>query len=419
MRRRNRIRERISALGEGVAIAYDAMRTNKVRAALTIAGIAIGVFTVTAMSAAVHGINAGVEAAFAAAGPTTFYVTKWPIAINECNGPESCPWIRFPPLRTEEAEQVARLPTIKGVVAHVNTSASVRYKDRVLPGAQLEAYTPAWTDVDGGTISPGRSFTEAENSDAGQVALVDDIIADRLFAGGDALEKEIMIDGKLFRVIGIYHQSADFFSHSSRGKVIVPFESARRRLNVGVRWLDLTIKPRDGVPQDDAMDDAVTVLRTRRGLRPAQENNFFVSTQEKVMDLYNRIVGYFFLVMIALSAIGLLVGGIGVVAIMMISVTERTREIGVRKAIGATRGLILWQFLVEAATMTAFGASVGLVIGELLTWLVRAKLPIDARIPPSAVLAALVASALTGVLFGMIPAIRAARLDPVEALRYE
>ena len=412
-------RERLAALGEGVAIAFDALRSNKVRAALTIAGIAIGVFVVTAMSAAVHGINAGVEAAFAAAGPTTFYITKWPIALNNCNGPESCPWIRFPPLRTDQAADVARLPSIKGVTAHVNSSAALKYKDRALPGAQLDAYTPGWTDVDGGTISPGRSFTEAENTDATQVVLVDDKIAERLFGGADPIGKTIAVDGRPFRVIGRYHDSGNFFDNSSRGKIIVPFETARRRLSVSVRWLDLTVKPRDGVPQDEAMDDAVSVLRTRRGLRPAQQNNFFVSTQEKVMELYNQIVGYFFLVMVALSAIGLTVGGVGVIAIMMISVTERTREIGVRKALGATRRIILWQFLVEAATLTSIGAVVGLIIGGGITWAVRSNTSIEASIPPLAILAALIASALTGILFGMVPAIRASRLDPVEALRYE
>jgi putative ABC transport system permease protein len=167
------------------------------------------------------------------------------------------------------------------------------------------------------------------------------------------------------------------------------------------------------------MDDAVATLRAHRGLRPWQQNSFFVSSQEKVMDLYNKIVGAFFLVMIALSAIGLLVGGVGVVAIMMISVTERTREIGVRKALGATRGVILWQFLVEAATMTSVGAIVGLVTGGALAYIVRTSTPIEASIPPLAIVAALIASAGTGVLFGMIPAFRAARLDPVEALRYE
>jgi putative ABC transport system permease protein len=305
------------------------------------------------------------------------------------------------------------------VIAHVNTSAGAKYRDRSLPGAQIEAYTPGWTDVDGGTIAQGRTFTEAENTDGAQVALVDQKIIDRLFAGGDPLDKTMSIDGRPFRVIGVYTPSENFFDNTDRGRIIMPFETARRRLSVNVRWLDLTVKPRDGVPQAEAMDDAVTVLRTTRNLRPAQVNNFFVSTQEKVLELYNKFVGTFFLVMVALSGIGLMVGGVGVVAIMMISVTERTREIGVRKALGATRRIILWQFLVEASTLTTIGAIVGLLIGGGLTVWVRHAYPIDASIPMWAILVALAGSALTGILFGMLPAIRASRLDPVEALRYE
>jgi putative ABC transport system permease protein len=160
-------------------------------------------------------------------------------------------------------------------------------------------------------------------------------------------------------------------------------------------------------------------LRSYRHLRPAQKNDFFSSTPEKLMQLYDKIVGVFFLVMITLSAIGLCVGGVGVIAIMMISVTERTREIGVRKALGATRGTILWQFLVEAVTLTTIGAVAGLTVGGMLTAVIRATTPINAAAPPEAILAALLGSAFAGIVFGLLPAARASRLDPVEALRYE
>jgi len=171
--------------------------------------------------------------------------------------------------------------------------------------------------------------------------------------------------------------------------------------------------------RDQAIDEVTASLRGRRRLRPAAENNFAIITQDKIMETYDKIVGTFFFVMLALSAVGLLVGGVGVIAIMMISVTERTREIGVRKALGATAGLILWQFLVEAATLTGIGGAIGLAMGALVAFIVRSVLPIPAEIPLISVVAAIGGSILTGVLFGIIPAFRAARLDPVAALRYE
>jgi putative ABC transport system permease protein len=411
---------RLHSLAEGVFIAFDAIRANRVRAGLTILAIAVGVFVVTAMSAAVHGINAGVEQSIAAAGPTTFYITRWPIAINSCNGSaDSCPWRRNAPLTVDDARAIERQPSIRGVISHIGNSAAFKYKDRSLPGAGFDAYTPGWIDIDAGTIDPGRSFTEGENADAAQVVVINDAMRRTLFHDDPALGKSVQVNGQPFRVIGIYHPSGNIFDSGNKPKAIVPFETARRRLNTNLRWMDITVKPRDGVPQTTSLDEAIAALRTRRMLKPAEDNTFFVTTQDKVLDLYNKVIGAFFLVMIVLSAIGLMVGGVGVVAIMMISVTERTREIGVRKALGATRRTILWQFLVEAATLTMVGAVIGLGVGGLLTWAIRSLSPIKASIPPLAILIALGVSAFTGILFGLLPAARASRLDPVEALRYE
>ena len=171
--------------------------------------------------------------------------------------------------------------------------------------------------------------------------------------------------------------------------------------------------------RDQVVDDVTASMRGQRGLRPSQESSFAIITQDKLMETYDTLFGMFFLVMIVLSAVGLIVGGVGVVAIMMISVTERTREIGVRKALGATRATILFQFLIEAVTLTGIGAVIGLFGGWLVALLIRNSTSIAASVPPLAVVSALLASAVTGVLFGMIPAARASRLDPVEALRHE
>jgi putative ABC transport system permease protein len=308
---------------------------------------------------------------------------------------------------------------VRAVTAHINSSVSIRFADRELPGIQIDGFTTQWLDVQGGDIIDGRNFTEVENENASNVVIVNEKVVEKLFLNEGAVGKEVRMSGQLFTVIGVYKPIANAFDSGDRGKGIVPIATAQRRLNVGLRWLDLTVKPREGANRNDTMDEVIAAMRINRHLRPSEVNNFFVSTPEKLMELYDRIVGVFFLVMITLSAIGLLVGGVGVVAIMMISVTERTREIGVRKALGATRGTILWQFLVEATTLTTVGAIAGLIIGGLLTFVIRATTPIEASTPPMAIVAALGASAFAGVVFGMLPAMRASRLDPVEALRHE
>jgi putative ABC transport system permease protein len=411
---------RVSALLEGIGMALDSIRSNRVRAGLTILGIAVGVFVVTVMTAAVHGINAGVSSSIAAAGPTTFFITRWPAEINSCNGSaDSCPWRHNPSLTLDQAKLIGALPEVQQVTAHVGSSASIKFADRELSGVTVDAYTPGWFEVSGGNISSGRDFTPQENDGGALVALVNSKVVERLNLGADAVGKHVRLGGSDFTIIGVYDPIANAFASGDNGLVVVPILTAYRRLDVGLRWLDLTIKPKPGVDRDAAMDATIAQLRVSRHLHPAAQNDFFVSTPEKIMELYNKIVGVFFLVMITLSAIGLLVGGVGVVAIMMISVTERTREIGVRKAMGATRGVILWQFLVEAATLTTFGAIAGLAVGGALTYVVRHATPIDATTPPAAILIALAGSAFAGIVFGLLPAVRAASLDPVEALRYE
>jgi putative ABC transport system permease protein len=412
---------------EGVGIAFDSIRSNKVRAGLTILGVAVGVFVVVAMSAAVHGINSSVARDLESIGPTSFYVYRIPIALgNVCDGSdETCPWRRNPPVALEEAKAIGRLTSVTAVTAHVGDRQPFKYKDRSLSSAGLDAYTADWTDVDPGDIYPGRNFTAAENEAASRVVVINEKMSERLFGDSDPLDKFVDVNGIPFRVIGIYHYTASFLGRpgsSSTGdeaKAIIPLETGRRVLNMSMRWMDLIVKPRPAVTQAEVLDDVTALLRARRGLRPAADNNFALVTSDKLMSVYNGFFGTFFLVMIALSSVGLMVGGVGVVAIMMISVTERTREIGVRKALGATRLTILWQFLVEAATLTSIGAAVGLLMGAMVTFMINRFTPVPAAIPTWAIFASLAASSVTGIVFGMLPAARAARLDPVAALRHE
>ncbi|MEO5590489.1 MAG: ABC transporter permease [Gemmatimonadaceae bacterium] len=412
---------------EGVGIAFDAIRANKVRAALTILGVAVGVFVVVALSAAVHGINASVAKDLESAGPTSFYMYRRPVSLGSiCDGTdETCPWRRNPPITLDEATRIAALPEIAAVTSHIGSGARFRYKDKEVAQGGLDGYSAGWLEADGGDIIAGRDFTYAENTTGANVVVINDKMAERLFNESDPLDKIVEIEGKPFKVIGVHHNVGSFLGKptssgaGSDPKAMIPLQAGKRQLGFQLRRLDLTIKPHSNVQRDVAIDAVTAMIRSQRGLRPSAPDNFAIVTSDGLKAIYDGFFGVFFVIMIALSAVGLLVGGVGVVAIMMISVTERTREIGVRKALGATRRTILWQFLVEAATLTCVGATIGLVAGSLVAYMVNRFTPVPASTPALAIVAALGVSAVTGIFFGMLPAARASRLDPVDALRYE
>jgi putative ABC transport system permease protein len=406
---------------EGAGIALDSLRSNKVRAALTILGVAIGVTVVIAMGSAITGINRSITSILESAGPKTFFVVRYfsdGLEISD-GSDELSPWRRMPELTVEEAEMIRQLPGVRDVNVGEYTQGPVSYETVNLTEVKIAGFGSSWPQVNGGDILSGRNFTPIEYAASARVAVINDKMAETLFPGLDPIGKRIKIYGQPFEVVGMHAEAASLFSDADEPRLAIPHTTFRKVADFWPGWMEIAVIPTESATIVEAQDQVTAALRTSRGLRPSQENDFALLTSDRVLEAFNKITAGFFIAMIALSSVGLMVGGVGVVAIMMISVTERTREIGVRKALGATRGEIMFQFLVEAATLTLVGCLVGMALGALVAWGVRSFTPVPATVPVLSVVAALVASVLTGVLFGLYPANKASKLDPVEALRYE
>jgi putative ABC transport system permease protein len=412
---------RLSAIPEGVGIALDAIRANKLRSALTILGVVIGVSTVMTMASIVNGIRGQILNTIEVVGPTTIRVFRYfsTTPVNPDNPPRE---VRIrPALEAEEAEALGRLDEVGYSALWTGLQQRLAYGQVRTQFTIVYGADERFMEILGGGLVAGRLFTPTETRTGAAVVILEVDAAARLFGQEAPLGKLIRVGGRPFRVVGIYRTPDNIFQPPGQDiAAIVPYEAARRAFAVDeVNGLIILVKPRPGVTVDQAMDAITIQLRKMRGLRPGDPNTFDLVTSDQVLSLFNRLTGVFFLVMIVLSSVALMVGGIGVMAIMMVSVTDRTREIGVRKALGATRREILWQFLVEAATLTLMGGVIGVVLGIVAGQGVKALLQLQSGVPVWSAVVATTVSVVIGLVFGLLPANRAARMDPVEALRYE
>lgn len=413
-------------LAEGFRIALDVIRGNKVRSALTILGVAIGVTVVMAIASIVTGIRSSLFEAFDASGPNNFMVFRFDVTevrLASRGGPE--PWEGRPKITPFEAERIRRLPAVADAIVDFDFETAIEFEGREVTSVQSSGDDASWTAYTIGDFVAGRNYLPSDVDRSRAVVVLSQALAEELFGQRDPIGQRVRVRHRFrqspthFTVVGVYGIEENVFAEVVRHFAIFPYTAALKRLKADDTLLGVLVVPAPIVTQQESIDQVIATLRSLRGLRPGEPNNFVVIRFARIVETFNNLTRVFFLIMIALSSVALMVGGVGVIGIMMISVTERTYEIGIRKAVGATRQEILWQFLVEAATLTLAGGALGLALGGGVAYLVESATPIPARVPLWSVAAALTAAALTGVLFGLIPAIRAARLEPVRALRAE
>ncbi|MEX0892602.1 MAG: ABC transporter permease [Gemmatimonadota bacterium] len=410
---------RIESIYEGAALAVEQLRTNKFRSGLTILGIVVGVATVMAMSAMIAGIQTTVTDMMEKVGPKNFMVARFDYNDVQIVTSGRPPWADNPALTVAEIRAMGDLPAVKTALASLDLGREISYGSQRLSSVSISATDVSWPDYTAGEIVAGHNMLPHDVRASAPVAVLSEPLAQELFGTLGAIGRTVRIGARPFEVIGVFRQVDNIFAGLNKNFVVMPYTSALKHLKAGTRGMNALVVTAETATQDEAMDQVIALLRASRRLHPGDANDFAVIRQEELLDTFNRVTGVFFMVMLALSSVGLMVGGVGVIAIMMIAVTERTREIGIRKAMGATRREILWQFLVESTTLTFIGAAIGMALGGGSAFLVAAFTPIPAAVPLGAVVAALGMAAVAGILFGMWPAWRAARLDPVDALRYE
>ena len=414
-------------MNETLVLALDSLVKNKLRSLLTILGIVIGVTTVIGMSSIISGLNNFIVGQIQGIGSNIIFVGKF----GPTSGRPTPEILNRKDLTVEDAESLKDLSLVQAVAPILQrrqfaTNAKqyvVKYRDKTARNTIIQGVTPSFQQVLSLSLQSGRWVTETDQSHRSNVAVLGFGTANTLFDYGvDPVGKDIELEGTVFRVIGVADKRKDSLTggdNPNDNLVAVPV-STFQKMHPEVRDVQIAARAvsQDTMPQ--ALDQIQNRLRQRRGVPPSKDNDFEIFTQDAITDLWNQISGGIFAVMLAISSVALMVGGVGVMNIMLVSVTERTREIGVRKAIGATRRHIMTQFLFEAMTLTAIGGFLGIAVGAAVTFLVRLLVPfLPAEMSVLWTTIGFCTSVGIGLIFGIYPAYRAAMLDPIEALRYE
>lgn len=407
-------------------MALETLRANKMRSGLTILGIVIGVATVITLSSFINGLNKNIGDLVASFGTDVYWVFRFPvIAVRP-----TAEMLARKQLTMEDAEALAKLPHVTAVSPQLRYqdfnlnlgNVSVKYKDRKVQHTILEGDTVTEPVVDTVNIPVGRYFSQYEQDQHSDVVVLGHDTAEQLFRGEDPLGKEVEIGGDEFRVIGVMEKRKTAFGGGKNpedNSAYFPLGTFQK-IHPEIKDYWITVKYDDPKNETAVYDEIEQTLRIQRKQRFNQEDNFAIFAPDSITRLWNQLTSGIFIFMIGVASVGLMVGGVGVMNIMLVSVTERTREIGVRKAIGATRRNIMLQFTIEAITLCAVGGVIGVLVGGLLTLIVRLALPnIPAFVSTFWAITGFSVSCAIGLIFGIYPAWKAANLDPIDALRYE
>ena len=415
-----------SEFGENLKVAWDTLRSHKVRSGLTLLGIVIGVTSVISVAAVIEGLNHYIQSKVEQLGSRTYFITRFPPGTDPNRMPEKIRLRRF--LHYSDAVDLKRLCPDVDAATTIATRASffgqaneIRYEGERIQSVFVRGAEPSYIDaLPMFSIDTGRFISALDEEHASPVVVLGANVVDALFPRLDPLGKEVIINGGLYTVIGTFtHEEGLFGGPGPDDFAIIPLSNFRKH-NPDVRELGVMFTIYRDVPRAVAIDQVTDAMRRIRHLKQSDENDFELISSDFLSTLWNQLTGAIVILTGVISSIGLLVGGIGVMNIMLISVTERTREIGVRKAIGARAADIRVQFLLEAVTLTLAGGLLGILCGALVAWIVRATLPsIPASLSWFWAGLGVVISASIGLFFGYWPADRAARLDPIVCLRYE
>jgi len=406
---------------ESTSMALATLLSNKLRAGLTILGVTVGVVTVLSMVSIIQGLNKTFSEQIESLGSNAIWVTKFDPSFGKPPGQEER---QRKELTIEDADairdDIATIADVSPIQREI--SVTVRFRDKQATPVMLGC-TSHYEFTQSQYVGYGRFINDLDQQERSNVAVVGRDLVKALFPNNeDPIGAEIKLDGNPFRIVGVMSILGSFFGQSRDNIIFIPLTTAQKyypKIEAPQTIFAIIIRPKSRAVVKQTIDDISDLLRRRRQVPLGEKNNFGVSSQDALLDIYNQLTGATYLVLTAISAVALMIGGIGVMNIMLVSVTERTKEIGIRKAVGATKASILSQFMIEALVLTGIGGILGLVIGEIMSFLINTYSPLPAFIPLWAILVGILVSAGVGIVFGLYPAWHAANLNPIDALRYE